>query len=188
MPKSPRGPVARLALLAVAIGITVTAAVVVTSGADQDPPPLPARVHPLLPDLTIAPITEIFGGVNEDGTRTLRFGVAIANVGAGDFVLRARRSNFLSDDWRVVQRVKEASGGFTELPTDATLVWGGDGHDHWHIREVESHTLETLDGTVLARVSRTASASLTRTSCTWTCPAHPRRLSTSRPDAVAGLN
>jgi len=152
VPKTPGGRLARWTVLAAVIAVVVGAAVVVSSGADQDPPPLPARVDPLLPDLTIAPITEIFGGVNEDETRTLRFGVAIANIGAGDFVLRARRSNLITDDWHVVQRIPEASGGFTEVPTDATLVWGGDGHDHWHIREVESHTIETLDGEVLGRV------------------------------------
>src|SRR5262245_52850016 len=125
MPKTTGRHLARWAVLVVAVAIVVGGAALLTSGGDQDPRPLPARVNPLLPDLTINPITEIFGGVNEDGTRTLRFGVAIANIGAGDFQLRAHRSNFLSDDWTVVQRVPEASGGFTELPTKATLVWGG---------------------------------------------------------------
>jgi len=152
VPKTRGRRVARWAALVVAVAIVVTAAALVAAAADQDAPPLPARVNPLLPDLTVAPITDIFGGVNEDGTRTLRFGVTIANIGAGDFQLRAHRSMFLSEDWTVVQRIPEASGGFTETPTAATLVWGGDGHDHWHIREVESHTIETLDGKVLGKV------------------------------------
>ena len=76
----------------------------------------------------------------------------IVNGGDGDFLLRARRSNLLSDDWRVTQRVVEAGGGYTEVASDATLVYGGDGHGHWHIREVESHTIESLDGKVLGTV------------------------------------
>ena len=100
----------------------------------------------------MAPLTGIVGGLNEDGTRTVRFGVMIVNQGAGDFVLRARRSSLLADDWRVIQRVSEAGGGYTETSSPATLIYGGDGHDHWHIREVESHTIETLDGTVVGHV------------------------------------
>ena len=26
------------------------------------------------------------------------------------------------------------------------MIWGGDGHNHWHVREIETHWLETLDG------------------------------------------
>jgi len=138
-----------LALVAV---VAVTVAVFFTSSGDDGSRPLPERVNPLLPDLTVAPLTGIVGGLNEDGTRSVRFGVMIVNQGAGDFVLRARRSNLLADDWRVIQRVPEAGGGYTETESPATLIYGGDGHEHWHIREVESHTIETLDGTVLGQV------------------------------------
>jgi hypothetical protein len=121
--------------------------------ADQGPRPLPARVDPLLPDLTIAPYSEFTGSrVLDTRKELLRFGVMIVNVGDGDFMLSARRPHLLSDAWEVVQRIPERAGGFTERATPASLVFGGDGHDHWHIREVESHRLETLDGVVLGEV------------------------------------
>lgn len=112
----------------------------------------PAPRDPILPDLTIAPITDLVPTQNEMGARTLRFGVTIGNIGAGELRLRARRSHPLADDWRVVQQVRERAGGYGEVATDATLVYAGDGHDHWHIREVERHSLETIDGTLVGTV------------------------------------
>lgn len=118
----------------------------------QDPAPLAQRVDPRLPDLSIAPLSELTPALRDDGRRFLRFGVTIVNVGEGDFRLRAGRSHVLADDWRVVQLVPEAGGGYTEHPTPATLVYGGDGHGHWHVREVEAHRVETPDGTVVGEV------------------------------------
>ena len=117
----------------------------------SDPPPLAAPIDPKLPDLTVGPLTGITGGLNEDGTQSVRFGVMIVNQGEGDFLLRARRSNALADDWQVTQRIVDV-GGYTEKPSEATLVYGGDGHNHWHVKEVESHVIEDLDGNVLGSV------------------------------------
>jgi hypothetical protein len=122
------------------------------SGSDEGPPGLPARVHPLLPDLSIAPIAEITPALAQDGRRFLRFGVTIVNIGSGTFLVDARRSNFLTGSWRVRQQVPEAEGGFTVKDTEATLVFAGDGHDHWHIRDVEGHQIERPDGTVVGQV------------------------------------
>jgi hypothetical protein len=116
-----------------------------------DPPPLPAAIDPKLPDLTIAPLTGITGGLNDDGTRSVRFGVMIVNQGEGDFLLRARRANALAGDWQVTQRIAD-SGGYTEKETPASLIYAGDGHDHWHIKEVERHVIEDLEGNVLGSV------------------------------------
>ena len=138
------GGVALVALVAVGYALLLGTA------PPDDPPPLAAAVDPRLPDLTVGPLTGITGGLNEDGTQSVRFGVMIVNQGEGDFLLRARRSNALADDWQVTQRIAD-EGGYTERPSPATLVYGGDGHDHWHIKEVESHVIEDLDGNVLGQ-------------------------------------
>ena len=79
------------------------------------------------------------------------FDATIGNIGAGDFLLEATRSWPWTDDWQVDQRIRDGAGGYTELPTEAGLVLGGDGHDHWHVRAVEAHRLEDLEtGEVLA--------------------------------------
>jgi hypothetical protein len=147
-----RRNVAIAAVLALAIAGTIGGVLYVSMHPDEGPAPLPARVSPLLPDLVVAPFSEFTGARDLGGNERLRFGVIIGNEGAGDFKLRARRSAFFTDDWAVVQQVDEAGGGFTARTTPATLVYGGDGHEHWHIKQVERHTLETLDGEVLGEV------------------------------------
>jgi hypothetical protein len=144
----------RQILVVAAIGVVAAVLIFafVIPGGDDGTRPLPARVDPTLPDLTVSPLSGITGALAGGNIRSVRFGVMIVNQGAGDFLLRATRSNVLSDDWRVTQRVLEAGGGYTEVTSDATLVYGGDGHGHWHIKEVESHTIESLDGEVLGTV------------------------------------
>jgi hypothetical protein len=100
----------------------------------------------------MTPIDYVDGAfAGEEVQPTLRVGGAIGNIGAGDFILSARRSWPVSDDWVVYQQVPEAGGGFTERRTAADLVWGTDRHDHWHVAAVEVHRLERIDtGAVLA--------------------------------------
>lgn len=138
---------------AVVAGVALIGAGVFASlrGAD-DPPPLPNAVHPLLPDLVMSPIEDISATRNEVGAKRLRFAATIVNIGDGDFVVRADRPLPMSRDWSVAQLIPEQAGGHTEQRSGATLVYGGDGHNHYHIEGVERHRLETMDGTVLGEV------------------------------------
>jgi hypothetical protein len=49
----------------------------------------------------------------------------------------------------VVQRIDDATGGYSERDTEARLIFGGDGHDHWHVVGAEAHQLETLHGDIV---------------------------------------
>lgn len=120
--------------------------------ADDAPGAIVARQEPLLPDLAMGPIQDIAVGTTETGEQRLRFSATIVNIGTGPLVLRAKRSWFGSEGWTVEQWVAERSGGYSVSPTGASLVYGGDGHNHWHVKQVEVHQLETLDGKVLGRV------------------------------------
>lgn len=75
----------------------------------------------------------------------IRFSTIIVNVGAGDFLLRARRVD-LGSEWRVEQLIPHSGGGLELVPVDAELAWGGDGHGHWHIVRVATVRLLPLDG------------------------------------------
>src|SRR5262245_53664206 len=110
--------------VALAALVAIGYAVLLGTAPPDDPPPLPAAVDPRLPDLTVAPLSGITGALNDDGTRSVRFGVMIVNQGEGDFLLRARRSNALAGDWQVTQRIADV-GGYTERQSPATLVYGG---------------------------------------------------------------
>jgi hypothetical protein len=113
---------------------------------DQGPAPIAAPVEPLLPDLVMGQIAAVgLGEPTADGRLPLLFSATVANIGEGDFVAEATRSWPWSDDWVVRQRIQDRTGGYSERPTDAGLVLAGDGHSHWHMRDVEAHRLEDLE-------------------------------------------
>lgn len=114
--------------------------------------PLAAPEDPRYPDLTMGALEEVTVGITGDGLLSVRFPATIVNLGAAEFLVRAARDHPLTDEWRVIQRIPDAGGLYSNHETPATLVWGGDGHDHWHVRAVEAHRVETLEGEVLGEV------------------------------------
>ena len=140
--------------------LAVTSAIVVVSGRyiRTDPPPLAAPVHPLLPDLTMGPIQDVYGGLAEV-TRdpVVRVEATIVDKGAGPFLTSSRRDVPWSNSWTVYQRIMEADGGYTERATKADLIFAGAPHSHWHIQNMESHRLEDkATGKVLSEVVKQA--------------------------------
>jgi hypothetical protein len=119
---------------------------------DDSPGPLVAQVDPLLPDLAMGPIEDIAVGITENGDQRLRFGATIVNIGDGPLLVRARRQWLGNEDWAVEQWVAERAGGYSSRLTGASLIYGGDAHNHWHVKQVEVHQLETLEGEVLGRL------------------------------------
>jgi hypothetical protein len=103
--------------------------------------PDPPIGTPMLPDIAPAPPLDpqLF---RENGRSLLRFSTLLVNVGDGDFVLRATRDD---RGWEVDQDVQYSEAGARIVRTPADLVWGGDGHDHWHVRRVAINRLLPLD-------------------------------------------
>lgn len=102
----------------------------------------PRAGKPVLPDLSPAPPIDVQTKKNKDGTWIMRFSSVLVNVGKGDFVLHADRSG---DEWQVVQALPLSVSGYRKLPIPAAMVWGGDGHNHWHIKRVATYRLFELD-------------------------------------------
>jgi hypothetical protein len=97
--------------------------------------------EPVLPDL--APVPPVDLRTRAEGDRvTVRFSSTLVNVGDGDFLLRGTRA---FDEWTVEQEIRHSGGGGQLTPTEAAMVWGGDGHEHWHIERVATYTLYRLD-------------------------------------------
>jgi len=96
------------------------------------------------PDLRMAQIPDV--AINSTGSQLqLRFSATIVNVGAGPMELSASRSDAASS-FGVSQRVYDTGGDSVLLPVSgATLAWGGDGHSHWHVRDLENYELDRLD-------------------------------------------
>lgn len=98
-----------------------------------------------LPDLGMARVANVRVDKTQDGRLLLRFTATIVNVGAGPFEARAGRSSPSDPMSAPVQRIYDDGGGFRDVPTTAALIFGGDGHGHWHIRDLESAEMVRLD-------------------------------------------
>jgi Lysyl oxidase len=110
---------------------------------------IPARAAAdRLPNLRMAPLTDLRVDKTADGRRLLRFSMTIVNVGTGGFEVHATRADSTATSWMVGQRIYDDAGGSREATTSTQLVFGGDGHNHWHIRDLESAELIRLDNGV----------------------------------------
>lgn len=104
-----------------------------------------------LPDLGMARIANMSVDTSTvPGKKVLRFDATIKNVGAGPFELLGNRTS-TSSPWTVTQRIYNSTtptGTPTEVSTPATLIFGGDGHNHWHVNNLQSYELDRLDNGV----------------------------------------
>jgi hypothetical protein len=98
-----------------------------------------------LPDLGMAPLADFKIDRNSEGHRVLRYSAIITNTGDGPFEAFGKRSSTSTTDMTVTQRVYNSSGGFTDYPSSARMYYAGDGHDHWHVRDLEVAELTSLD-------------------------------------------
>jgi hypothetical protein len=142
-----RRAAASVALAIVAMALAATLVVLRLSGPPA--PPLAAPVEPRYPDMGMAPLTSILVGEDPDKRIFLRFSATLVNVGAGPLLVTAHRSFPFGNDWRVMQRIEDAAGAYSERDIGAHLIFGGDGHDHWHVVGAEAHQIETLEGDIV---------------------------------------
>lgn len=124
----------RLLVLLFAAGWAVALAVIVVQqpsfGAE-----VAAPRSPILPDLITSPLSDFLIGTDElSGDEALRFTATIANVGEGTLRVEARRSNGSDSRWAVVQWFDEPDGTRSGARIEANLIFGGHGHEHWHLR------------------------------------------------------
>jgi Lysyl oxidase len=98
-----------------------------------------------LPDLAMAKLQHL--STDYSGSRRLlRFSAIIVNVGAGPMELRSQRSS-TSSAWTSQQVIYDDAGGSrtVDLPS-VQLVYGGDGHNHWHVKDLERYSLVPTGG------------------------------------------
>jgi hypothetical protein len=130
-----------LALLAAAAFLATAAAEAPVRAGEPSPD---AR----LPDLAVLPPSALQVVVRPGGRKVLRFTSIVANIGRGPLQMvgvakdgHANRGEKLN----VRQQVLEPDGTFTSRRTDATMFWSGDGHNHWHVTDIQLATLHSLD-------------------------------------------
>ena len=103
-----------------------------------------ASAHDVLPDLGMAKLTDLQLTKFSDGRTVLRYSTTIVNVGAGAFELHGARTS--PSEMNAAQRIFDSSGAFRDVVTPATMVFGGDGHNHWHVNKLETSELIALNG------------------------------------------
>ena len=109
--------------------------------------PATVAAAPILPDLVMEPLTDIQIETTIDGHRLLRFTTVIANIGAGRFELLGSRPDTATLTMAVSQVINDTPNPQT-VATPATMYFAGDGHNHWHVTNLEEYSLERLDNGV----------------------------------------
>ena len=90
-----------------------------------------------------------FSVQSTNGRRLLRFTAKIVNVGGCAFQVRGERASTSTADMTTVyQRIFNDAGGYRDVLTPATMFYAGDGHTHWHLRNLERYELIRLDNGV----------------------------------------
>jgi hypothetical protein len=98
-----------------------------------------------LPDLGMLHPKGLMIENTADGRRLLRFASIIVNVGAGPFEVHGERAAGATTMDTVQQRIFDDAGGYRDVPTSAIMEFGGDGHNHWHVQNLEDFELVRLD-------------------------------------------
>jgi hypothetical protein len=100
----------------------------------------------LLPDLAMArPTNFTIDTSTISGHRLLRYSALIVNIGSGRFEIEGQRSSTTAS-MSVSQRIYNDAGGSSTISLpNATMFYAGDGHNHWHLANLESGTLTRLD-------------------------------------------
>jgi hypothetical protein len=100
-----------------------------------------------LPDLRMKHARDLQVQNTADGHKLLRFDSIVVNAGAGPFELHGQRAAGAST-MTTTQRVFDVAGGSRPVPTDAIMYFGGDGHNHWHVKDLQDFVLTRLDNGV----------------------------------------
>ena len=103
-----------------------------------------ASAHDVMPDLGMARLTDFQVNKLSSGRKLLRYSTTIVNVGVGAFELRGARTS--PSEMNAAQRIFDSSGTFRDVLTPGTLVFGGDGHNHWHVYNLETSELLPRNG------------------------------------------
>lgn len=115
-------------------------------GGTSEPPPPPSTSE-RLPDLRMRTLTGItIDATQTPGVKRLEFPTVISNVGAGPLHIVATRSSSSATDWVGTQYVTRSDGGTSAHVTSSQYYFGGDGHQHWHVRDLNKMEILNANG------------------------------------------
>ncbi len=129
----------RLAVLAAVLGIMSTLLPSATYAA-----------QPAQPDLGMAALRKFTIETTPAGQKRLRFSTKIINIGAGPFEAFGHDPQ-PNGEKLVNQRIQNHDGSWTSRPTDYRMYFAGDGHNHWHLKDLEGYVLQNTAHTTTRR-------------------------------------
>lgn len=89
------------------------------------------------------------------GGRLLRFDTIVVNVGQADFrVFGHDDPSDATNKYAVVQQIWNGNA-WVDHATPAVMSFAGDGHDHWHVEELQEWTLQNHNASVLRSGAKT---------------------------------
>jgi hypothetical protein len=159
------GPASRVRTLSIALVATLAVAGCSIAGpTGPTPTPIPPPSFGssvLLPDLQMTELREFFIAKPAGGRLDLRFTAEFVNTGAGTFEVHGDRSGASSSTMTTSQVVQQADGSTTEFPTSAIMIYRGDDHSHWHVKDFEAYEIVDLAS------NKTVVSSLKSGFCLW---------------------
>jgi hypothetical protein len=120
--------------------------------------PAQAAVTARLPDLAVLAPFDFRIELSSTGRRLLRFSTVIVNIGAGPFQLYGYDEDgvaSIGDTLRVRQQIKQSDGTWRERNTTATMAWAADGHNHFHVADLQRFKLQNLRADTLLKAAKT---------------------------------
>jgi hypothetical protein len=129
------------------VSVTVAALALVAIGHQPA-----AAATPLLPDLGMARLGDLTVTKTVDGRQQLRFSATVVNVGAGPFLVTASRPD-TSSPFAGSQRIVNSDQSSSDTPVAVSFAYAGHSHTHWHVKDLETYTVERLDTGAPAGIS-----------------------------------
>lgn len=121
--------------------------------------PVAGAVTARLPDLAPLAPFDVRLETSSTGRRLLRFSTVVVNIGVGPFQLYGYDPKdgraAIGETLPVRQQILQSDGTFKDHVTTATMKWAADGHNHWHILDVQWFRIQTLQGTTLLKTAKT---------------------------------
>jgi hypothetical protein len=107
-----------------------------------------AAPTPLMPDLGMARLRAFsIDTTSIAGHTLLRFTTIIINIGDGPFQAYGHDPQ-PNGDLLVDGQIENSDGTWTGYTTDYHMYFAGDGHNHWHVRDLETYVLQNTAATI----------------------------------------
>lgn len=137
--------------------ITLLIATALLTGQLAVPGGAAATGEAVLPDLGMLPPQNFSVQSRPRGVRWLRFDAIVVNVGPGLFDVYGHEPADPNGRLPVMQRIQDGAGGWSLVASPAEMFYAGDGHDHWHVEDLQHWTIANVNdrATVLRRGAKT---------------------------------